>query len=96
MDDNGIDESTIRLNRCHNHEWNPLSTQKTREDYGYVYYSAQSRGFSVFAITGGEALESSSTPTATSLLFIAAFVILASIVAAIVAKRGRGVQPPSD
>src|SRR3989338_6351700 len=49
---NDIDKSTVTLNRFSNNAWSSLPTTITTEDANYVYYSATSAGFSVFAITG--------------------------------------------
>ena len=49
---NDIDKSTVTLNRFSNSAWSSLPTTITTEDANYVYYSATSAGFSVFAITG--------------------------------------------
>ncbi|MBW2675807.1 MAG: PGF-pre-PGF domain-containing protein [Deltaproteobacteria bacterium] len=62
IDDNNVDRSTIRLNRYHDGRWNPLPTQLTGEDDAYVYITAQTPGFSVFAITG-EVIGATPTPT---------------------------------
>jgi PGF-pre-PGF domain-containing protein len=49
---NNIDNSTIRLNRYKDGEWNPLDTEKIGEDVDYLYFEAQTPEFSSFAITG--------------------------------------------
>jgi hypothetical protein len=47
----------IKLNR-YSEGWNPLPTKKVGEGKDYIYYSAETPGFSIFAITGEkEALE---------------------------------------
>lgn len=52
---NNIDKSTIALNRFVNNAWSKLPTTLSSEDATYVYFSATSTGFSVFAITGEKA-----------------------------------------
>jgi len=52
LHENLVLTSTIRLNRYTSGIWNPLSTVKTHEDTGYVYFKSQTPGFSLFAITG--------------------------------------------
>ena len=60
---NNIDDSTVALNRFSNNQWNKLATTKLREDASYVYYSAQSPGLSVFAITAAEKAVTATTVT---------------------------------
>ena len=50
--ENNIDNSTIRLNRYNDGEWNPLDTEKMGEDEDNLYFEAQTPEFSSFAITG--------------------------------------------
>lgn len=50
--ENNIDESTIRLNRYNEGEWNPLDTEKMGEDEDNLYFDAQTPEYSPFAITG--------------------------------------------
>ena len=52
--DNNIDENTVSLNRYHNGVWNELTTTKSSEDETYIYYQAETPGFSIFVITGEE------------------------------------------
>jgi PGF-pre-PGF domain-containing protein len=59
--DNNIDPATIALKRYGGGQWNTLTTTKLSEDTDYVYYSAESSGFSVFGISGEVA-----TPVATT------------------------------
>jgi PGF-pre-PGF domain-containing protein len=47
-----IDETTITLYRYHAGEWQPLTTEKGWEDEEYIYFTAMTPGFSVFAIAG--------------------------------------------
>jgi PGF-pre-PGF domain-containing protein len=48
---NSIDPNTIALNR-YNNGWEKLSTIKINEDNDFVYYEAETPGFSTFAISG--------------------------------------------
>ena len=48
---NNIDESTIRLNRYSDENWNSLATSLINEDADYLHFESTTRGFSSFAIT---------------------------------------------
>ncbi|MGB2727856.1 MAG: PGF-pre-PGF domain-containing protein [Halobacteriota archaeon] len=52
--DNNIDEATVTLNRYDENEgWKALPTTKVGEDdEGFVFFEAQTSGFSTFAVTG--------------------------------------------
>lgn len=52
VEENSIDVSTIRINRFHNEKWNPLVTEMASEDKEYYYFTAETPGFSRYAITG--------------------------------------------
>ena len=52
IDDNNVDKESVALNRYADDKWNALETSKTKEDSGYVHYSAVSPGLSVFSISG--------------------------------------------
>jgi len=52
VQENNIDVSTITINRFHNDEWNALPTEMTYEDEEYYYFTAETPGFSSYAITG--------------------------------------------
>lgn len=52
LEENRIQESTIKLNRYHLNAWNPLPTVKTGEDSEYIFFESETPGFSPFAITG--------------------------------------------
>ncbi len=54
IDSNNIDENKVTLNRFSGGTWAALATTKTGEDATYVFYSADSPGLSVFAITAEE------------------------------------------
>ncbi len=50
---NDISESSIKLWRYNDNVWNLLPPEKVNEDDEYVYFEAETPGFSPFAITGG-------------------------------------------
>ncbi|KHO47662.1 MAG: hypothetical protein QT00_C0002G0322 [archaeon GW2011_AR5] len=51
LSSNNIDKNTVALNR-YNNGWAKLATTIRSEDATYVYYAADTPGFSTFAITG--------------------------------------------
>lgn len=53
LDSNDVGYDNIVLYNYHE-EWISLDTEKTDEDETYVYYTAQTPGFSMFAISTGE------------------------------------------
>jgi PGF-pre-PGF domain-containing protein len=52
VQDKKIDKSSITLNRYSDKTWNQLPTSLSSEDDTYLYFTAQTPGFSPFAITG--------------------------------------------
>ncbi len=52
IQDKNIDQSTITLNIYSDKKWDQLSTNISGEDDKYLYFTAQTPGFSSFAITG--------------------------------------------
>ena len=48
---NGVDESEMKLCRHSEEKWGELSTRKIGEDSIYVYFEAETPGFSPFSIT---------------------------------------------
>jgi PGF-pre-PGF domain-containing protein len=54
IENQNIDETTITLYRYHAGEWQPLTTEKSWDDEEYIYFTAVTPGFSVFAIAGLE------------------------------------------
>ena len=50
--DKNIDKSSITLNRYNGQSWDQLQTSLSGEDDIYLYYTAQTSDFSIFAITG--------------------------------------------
>ncbi|HWQ48313.1 MAG TPA: PGF-pre-PGF domain-containing protein, partial [Methanosarcina sp.] len=57
IEENNINQSQIIL-QWYNEGWQPLNTEKVKEDTNYVYFKSETPGFSCFAITnystGGE------------------------------------------
>ena len=54
IQDNRIDENSIKLNRYSEDVWTALPTTRTDEDATFVYFESQTPGFSPFAITAHE------------------------------------------
>jgi PGF-pre-PGF domain-containing protein len=81
---NDIGELTVTLNRFSGGEWEPLPTEKVDEDPTYVYYSAESPGLSVFAITGREEVPPSG-PVSWALM--AGLVVVIAIIGIVVLYR---------
>ena len=54
---NNIDISSIKLMRYSDEGWETLETNQTGEDSIYIYFEAETAGFSTFAITGVETVE---------------------------------------
>ncbi|WP_164997740.1 S-layer protein domain-containing protein [Methanolobus psychrotolerans] len=52
IEENEIDEFSIRLCRYSDEKWSYLNTQKIGEDDNYVHFEASTPGFSPFAIVG--------------------------------------------
>ena len=52
IQDKKIDKSSLTLNRYSDKTWNQLPTSMSSEDDTYLYLTAQTTGFSPFAITG--------------------------------------------
>ncbi|AKB52780.1 hypothetical protein MSBRW_3527 [Methanosarcina barkeri str. Wiesmoor] len=50
FEENNINQSQITL-QWHNESWEPLNTEKVKEDTNYVYFKSKTPGFSCFAIT---------------------------------------------
>jgi PGF-pre-PGF domain-containing protein len=63
LTNNSIDSSTVSLYRFTT-QWDKLATAKLNEDSNYVYYQAETPGFSYFAIAGtGAAVTTTLPPT---------------------------------
>nr|WP_321498082.1 PGF-pre-PGF domain-containing protein [uncultured Methanolobus sp.] len=54
IEENNIDISTIRMTRYHGEQWNDLPTYQEREEDGYIYFYAETPGFSIFEVVGDE------------------------------------------
>lgn len=54
VEENNIDVSTIMINRFHDEKWNALPTEMTGEDEEYYYFTAETPGFSRYAVTGNK------------------------------------------
>ncbi len=52
IEEGNIDVSTIRMTRYHGEQWNDLPTYQESEDDGYIYFYAETPGFSVFEVIG--------------------------------------------
>ncbi|MBN1762712.1 MAG: PGF-pre-PGF domain-containing protein [Methanomicrobia archaeon] len=57
IEENNVDETSIKLNRFFEGEWTSPATEKILEDEVYLYYKTESAGLSNFAITGQEKVE---------------------------------------
>lgn len=57
LEENDISESSIKLWRYNDDVWDLLPPEKVNEDDEYVYFEAETPGFSPFAITGATAKE---------------------------------------
>lgn len=62
--DDNVDEVTIRLNR-YDEEWKALPTSKIKDDDSYFYFSAETQGFLIFAISGTKKIGVATTPSPT-------------------------------
>ena len=54
LNDNGIDPSSIKLNRLVNDAWVALPTTSVSSDADKYVYEAETPGFSIFAISGAQ------------------------------------------
>lgn len=54
IEENNIDVSTVRMTRYHDDQWNDLSTYQENEDDEYVYFYAETPGFSIYSVVGDE------------------------------------------
>jgi len=67
VSENNIDDSTIKMYRYSNGKWNQLDTSRIGEKADYLYFEAETTGFSPFVVTGkkiGETKEIDIEPTA--------------------------------
>jgi PGF-pre-PGF domain-containing protein len=63
LKDKKIDESSITLNRYNGTKWTCLQTNLLSEDDKYIYFTAETPGFSPFAITGKTTTSRTIQPT---------------------------------
>ena len=70
IEENNIDVSTIRMTRYHGEQWNDLPTSQEREEGEYVYFYAETPGFSVFSVVGDEIGETSEQTPATESIHV--------------------------
>jgi PGF-pre-PGF domain-containing protein len=61
MKDKAVNQSSITLNRYSDSKWNSLTISLVGEDSKYLYFGAQTPGFSTFAITGKPAANGTGT-----------------------------------
>ena len=61
--DKNIDQSSITLNMYNDSKWDQLSTSLSGEDDKYLYFTAETPGFSSFAITGKAAATEAANET---------------------------------
>ncbi|ATU08082.1 lectin like domain-containing protein [Methanohalophilus portucalensis] len=54
VEENNIEPSTIRMTRFHEGDWRDLPGNQVAEDDEYLYFNAETPGFSVFSIVGDE------------------------------------------
>jgi len=65
LTDKRYGKDTITLHRYYNNKWNKLTTTRDSQDTIYYYYSAESPGFSTFAITAEKATTKTTETEAT-------------------------------
>ncbi len=56
LQDKNVDKASIKLNRYNDKKWSQLPVKQLKEDSEYLYFTAETPGFSFFSITG-EAVE---------------------------------------
>lgn len=64
ISENNIDPATMRLWRYTNNQWVELPTQAVGEEENFYIYSAETTGFSIFAVTGSHAVPLQGLPPA--------------------------------
>jgi len=60
VEENDINPASISLQRYHDGSWNILDVTKEREDESYLYFKAETPGFSSFAVTASRNANDSS------------------------------------
>ena len=63
LDNNSYDKNKVALNRYKSKKWVKILTKKKTENIDYVFYEAETPGFSIFAITAGKITEIKSVKT---------------------------------
>ncbi|GEM_PF-6904508 len=66
ISDNNIDVSTIRMTRYNDGEWGELPTSRENEDDEFLYFFAETPGFSIFSVVGDEVMAASEETGASS------------------------------
>ena len=88
---NNIDKASIRLLRYQDGQWVELDTTKLTEDENYVYYSAETLGFSFFAITGTQLLiQPLVEPPSIWVIVVTAIALVAVLIAVVWRYLSRG------
>ncbi len=54
IQENNLDPATIRMARYHEGEWEKLPTDRVNEDDEFLYFVAETQGFSIFSVIGDE------------------------------------------
>jgi PGF-pre-PGF domain-containing protein len=67
VEEKKIDSDSIILNRYSDKKWEQLSTSSSGEDDKFLYFTAETQGFSSFAITAKEKLADGGTETGANL-----------------------------
>ncbi|WP_342304849.1 PKD domain-containing protein [Methanolobus sp. ZRKC5] len=52
INENSIDTETIRMTRFHGEQWEDLPSNKISDDGEFLYFDAQTPGFSIFSVIG--------------------------------------------
>jgi len=95
-----IDKETIRLIRYHDGIWQNLSTTLVNENETYVYYSAESPGFSTFAVVGSKVVEKSESYDKDEIIIpwsiIFAFIIVLIVMLVIILFKARYIYLKED
>ncbi|WP_406662124.1 PGF-pre-PGF domain-containing protein [Methanolobus sp. ZRKC3] len=66
VEENNIDVSTIRMTRYNAEQWQDLPTTQVREDSEFIYFTAETPGFSIFRVVGDEVGETVNQETSVS------------------------------
>ena len=85
-----IDNSTVRLLRYHNGAWEELNTTMLSDDENDVYFSADTPGFSTFAVTGVTITTAPTMPISPLWMAAIVVIVLGVIVVVVVWKYTSG------